>query len=261
MTGFQSTINYNQALGVTGEIARSGPQRALPYNLVSTPNANVIGNAFSVTNGGDPSPSANAPNAGQAAVGLSSGSIFAGILISPKEYASFGGSGGPLTPTLTLADNTIGYLMTMGFIAVSLTTANNNVGNAVYADPTTGALGSYAPAAAFTGAIAPGGSAGVQDTLTVTLTTAGSLGVGSVIAGAGVLPGTVITALGSGTGGNGTYKLSTVNLQTVAAELMTATSRAPSGKTDVPRCTVYEYDDSAAPTVTGYCNAIIQLTN
>lgn len=257
MTGFQSTVNFNQPLGVTGEFARSGPQRALPYNLVSTPNLNTIGNAFTITNGGDPDPSAGAPNAGQATVGGTG--FFAGILVSPKEYASFGGSTGPLSPTLVLADNTLGYLATMGFIEVSLTTTNNNVGNKIYFDNTTGALGSYPTAAAFTGALAAGG-AGVEDTLTVTLLTAGSLGVGSVITGAGVLPGTYITALGTGTGGNGTYKVNTVNLQTVSAELMTATSRAPSGKTEIPTGVVYEYDSSAAPTTAGNCNAIIQLT-
>lgn len=260
MSGFQSTINYNQPLGVVGEIAFGGPQRAAPYNLVSTPNLNVIGNAFTVTNGGDPSPVAGAPNAGQATVGGAAGAIFAGILISPKEYASFGGATGPLSPTITLPDNSIGYLCTMGYVNVALDTANNNVGNKVYFDNTTGELGSFPAAAAFTGALAAGG-AGVEDTLTVTLITAGSLGIGSVISGAGVLPGTYITALGSGTGGNGTYKVNTVNLQTVAAELMTATSRAPSGKTEVPNCTVARYDSSAAAGSVGACNAVIQLTN
>lgn len=258
MTDFQSVINYNQALGVVGEVAFSGPQRAVPYNLVSTPNANVIGNAFTVTNGGIPDSDTAAPNAGTATVGGTG--VFAGILMSPKEYASFGGSAGPLSATITLADNKIGYLMTMGYLFASLGTPNNNVGNKVYYDNTSGALGSYAPNAAFTGALAAGG-AGVEDQLTVTLLTAGVLGIGSMITGTGVLPGTYITARISGTGGNGTYRVNTVNLQTVAAVAMTGISAAPANKTDVPRCVVSNYDSSATAASAGSCNAVIQLTN
>ena len=52
-------------------------------------------------------------------------------------------------------------------------------------------------------------------TLTVTAVTAGTLSVGSVLSGTGITAGTTITALGTGTGGVGTY---TVSLsQTVAA--------------------------------------------
>lgn len=260
MSDFQQAINYNQALGVVGEIAFSGPQRAEPFNLVSTPQANVIGNAFYVTNGGDPDPAAGAPNAGTAHVGNAGTEIFAGILISPKEYASFGGSAGPLSPSITLADNKIGYLLTMGTIFASLTTAGNLVGNKVYSDNTTGALGSYAPNAAFTGVLAAGG-AGVEDQLTVSGITTGVLGIGSVISGVGVLPGTYITARISGTGGNGTYRVNTVNLQAVSAVAMTANSAAPANKTDVPHCTVVRYDSSAAAAAAGSCNAVIQLTN
>ena len=48
-----------------------------------------------------------------------------------------------------------------------------------------------------------GGLAG--NTLTITGVTSGALHVGDVIAGAGITPGTTITALGTGTGGVGTY--------------------------------------------------------
>jgi hypothetical protein len=57
-------------------------------------------------------------------------------------------------------------------------------------------------------------------TMTVTAASGGPLAIGSFVTGTGVTPGTVITALGTGTGGNGTY---TVNpLQTVASGPMTA---------------------------------------
>jgi hypothetical protein len=57
-------------------------------------------------------------------------------------------------------------------------------------------------------------------TLTVTDVSSGSLAVGQQVFGVGVLNETVITALGTGTGGTGTY---TINLtQTVAAENMSS---------------------------------------
>jgi hypothetical protein len=59
-------------------------------------------------------------------------------------------------------------------------------------------------------------------TLTITAVTAGSLQVGSVLDGTGVLPGTTITALGTGTGGTGTY---TVNIsQSVVSTTLTSDS-------------------------------------
>lgn len=45
-------------------------------------------------------------------------------------------------------------------------------------------------------------------TLTVATATSGALGVGSIIAGSGITAGTTITALGTGTGGVGTYTVS-----------------------------------------------------
>ena len=53
------------------------------------------------------------------------------------------------------------------------------------------------------------------NTMTVSAVTSGALAVGQVISGAGVTPGTTITALGSGTGGTGTYTVSAT--QTVAS--------------------------------------------
>ena len=68
-------------------------------------------------------------------------------------------------------------------------------------------------AAAFTGSIS-------TTTLTVTAVSAGILAVGSVVAGTGVTSGTYITALGTGTGGAGTY---TVNhSQSVSSEALSA---------------------------------------
>jgi hypothetical protein len=56
-------------------------------------------------------------------------------------------------------------------------------------------------------------------TLTVTVVTSGVITVGMTVAGSGVTAGTKITALGSGTGGVGTYTIDTS--QTVASVAMT----------------------------------------
>lgn len=77
------------------------------------------------------------------------------------------------------------------------------------------------PYCIFTGSIASAGSP-VVVTLTVTAVTYGSLSIGTTIIGAGIPTNTIITALGTGTGGAGTYILSgsslTVGSETIYAE-------------------------------------------
>lgn len=72
--------------------------------------------------------------------------------------------------------------------------------------------------AAFTGSLA-------GNILTVSAVSSGTLSIGQTISGAGVADGTVITALGTGTGLTGTYTVSTS--QTVASESLTAVATAP----------------------------------
>jgi hypothetical protein len=69
------------------------------------------------------------------------------------------------------------------------------------------------PGAVITGSI-------TATTLTVTAVSSGILYVGQTIQGAGITTQTIITALGSGSGGNGTYTVN--NSQTVASETMYA---------------------------------------
>ena len=68
----------------------------------------------------------------------------------------------------------------------------------------------------FTGSIATASSI---TTLTVSAVSYGSLSRGTAITGAGILNGTIITALGTGTGGTGTYILNPV-AQSVSSETM-----------------------------------------
>lgn len=139
--GFQTAVDLNQGFGVIGEIFDSGPHRAQPFIIDSTdPANNVFGRAFTVL------------SEGKAAAGAEGGS-FAGILINPKAHASYGtAAGGPLAPTLTLADNVVGELLSEGSIIVTLPAAAA-IGDLVYFTDATGVLTTIAP-----GGVAPANS-------------------------------------------------------------------------------------------------------
>lgn len=244
----QTVVNFTEAFGVVGEILLDGPSRVAPYNLVSGGvNPNRIGRAFTITNGANPSPTANSANAGQATVGGTG--VFAGILGFPKEYASYGSTGNPLGATLDLPENSIGNLLDMGYIVIPVLAACN-VGDRAYFDNVTGIIETVAPTNSFTGVVA-------TNTLTVSAFVAGGapIGVGSVIAGTGVpAGGVVVTALGSGTGGNGTY---TVTGPATIASFANGSSAAiaPAGKTMIPTGRIDRFD------ATGAGLAVLKLTN
>ena len=80
---------------------------------------------------------------------------------------------------------------------------------------TTGTL----PAGIVSGAVVVGSISGT--TLTVSSVTSGTLAVGEYLSGTGIASGTYISALGTGTGGVGTYTVS--SSQTVSATTITAT--------------------------------------
>lgn len=242
---FQSSIPVYNAAGVPGDMAFDGPLRATPYNLNSAGQAQVIGYAYTVNNGGNPNPPANCPVAGTAKVGGTG--PFAGILVNSKEYANFGAGNNALAANFALPDNSIGTLANMGIFWVTLSNSAL-VGDRVYFNNTTGALTAVAPNSTFTGVVA-------TNTLTVSGFVAGGapLGVGSVISGTGVQGGTRITALGTGTGGNGTYTVD--GNATVASTTMTSQAIAPAGSTLMPNTFVDRFDVSAAGL------AVIKMTN
>jgi hypothetical protein len=141
MTAFQSTVNVGYAFGVPGEFIKDGPRRVVRRQINSGgASPNVIGYAYTAANG-----------TGVASVGgaiINGASIFAGILVGPKEYSSAGGASGPLSPTLSLPDNTDGDFALMGNgLVVALSTAAN-IGDQVIYNTTTGALAAVAPGAA-----------------------------------------------------------------------------------------------------------------
>lgn len=212
MGDFQSTVNVYNSLGFVGDVAFDGPNRANAYNLYSNGTPNVIGYAYTTTTGANPNPPADAGNAGTAQVGGTG--VFAGILINPKEYALRGVTGNPLGASIVLPDYAIGDLMFMGEIFVNLP-GPANIGDLVTYSAATGALNSIPPTSSFTGAIS-------TTTLTVSAISAGSVQVGMVLSGTGVTPGTIITALGTGTGDTGTYTVSPS--QTASSTTITAAS-------------------------------------
>lgn len=242
---FQSVVNFERALGVPGEMFLSGPNRTQPAILRSASAAyNIIGaTAYTVLLPG----SDQDPNSPIVAVAGGTGA-FAGILVAPKTYASYGtAADGPLAPTMTLPNEWNAELMLMGEVVVTLPGAAS-IGDPVIYDTTTGVLGSVPANVSVTGSIS-------TTTLTVSAVAAGSapLAVGQTLSGANVTPGTIITALDSGTGGTGTYTVSVS--QTASSATITAAASAGSGKAFVPNSYVERY----APTGAGL--AVIKLTN
>lgn len=232
---FQSTVRRFLADGVVGESAYDGPRRAAPFIIRSEdPENNVIGRAFTVVSEGV----AQAGGEG----------VFAGLLANPKVYSTSGtAAGGALAATYTLANEKIGEFVTMDIFNVELD-GPANIGDLVQYDIETGELSSISAGASVTGSIA-------TTTLTVTELLSGKLAVGMELSGTGVTAGTTITALGTGTGGAGTYTVSAS--QTVAATTITGVTNGEptAGNKLVPNCKV----DRKEVTEAGL--AIVTLTN
>ena len=133
---FQSSVFPVSGLGVVGDLYTDGPHRAQSFILNSSDAANnVFGRVFTKSSEGV----ARAGGTG----------IFAGFLCNPKGHASYGTAvGGPLAPTLTLANYTQADLLTMGSILVALPAAAA-IGDIVLYNTTTGALSTIAPGATY----------------------------------------------------------------------------------------------------------------
>lgn len=218
MAELQTTVGIFNALGIPGDLAFDGPIRAKAYNLYSAGVPNVVGYAYTVTAGANPNPTGAAGNAGNAKVGGTG--VFAGILTNPKEYPLRGTAlGGPLAPSLVLPDYAVGELLTMGEIFVNLP-GPANVGDLITYDPLTGALNSIAPTTVFVGDSS-------TTTLTVDSITAGAIYVGMQVLGANTIPGTYVTAFGTGKGGTGTYTINVSQSITADSALTGANRPAP----------------------------------
>lgn len=131
---FQSTVNVNLGFGVPGELIVDGPQRVDSLTLDGT--GGTIGLAFTKSS------TTNIATQGGAIVAGTN--LFAGILVNPKAYASFGTNSAPLDPTLFLGPNTQGEFLTMGTIVVTLVGAAE-IGDLVQYNETTGVLSAITP--------------------------------------------------------------------------------------------------------------------
>lgn len=224
----QSTVALNQGFGVVGELAFDGPLRAISAVIDHATAANiVVGRWFTAPADGEYRPG------GTGAVG--------GLLVNPKVYASIGTSaGGPLAPTLIVPTGTVGEFASMGEFVVAAANAVA-LGDLAMYDTTTGAISALSPTATYTGVIAI--TTGI---LTVSAASAdANLAVGSPVIGTGVPGGTFITALGTGTGGNGTYQ---TNIITAVASFTdgVAPNNAPAGSAIIPGAKFIRYANAAA---------------
>jgi len=142
---FQSTVRQFPTDGIVGDFALSGPIRSKSVILKSSDaTQNVIGRAVTHVAASDDN----------VIVGGAGPLIFAGILTNSKQYASLGGSSGPLSPTLTLPNDLPVQATTVapGIYVTLSTTAN--IGDGVAYHNTTGVL-----------AAAPGGTPPATHTL------------------------------------------------------------------------------------------------
>lgn len=121
----------------------------------------------------------------------------------------------------------------------------NSIGNPMTRVATAPATGQYAVAGPVSGAAQASFATNV---MTVTVAGTGSFAVGQVITSAGVTVGTFITSLGTGTGGTGTYNLSTTP-GTIAAQAVTASSVYQFAAADAGSQVFLSYNYTAVSTV------------
>lgn len=226
---FQSAVALNQGFGVVGEIAFEGPLRATPGVIKGAdPTLNIVGRAFTIDTAD-----------GQYTAGGTG--VFGGILANPKTMSSLGTSaGGALAPTLTVPNGTIGEFVTMGEIVIAAANAAK-IGDKVMFAQATGIVSALPPLITYTGEIAV--TTGI---LTVSGASVGAnLSVGMAVLGTGVPAGTIITALGTGTGGDGTYQ---TNIATAVASFADghADNVAPAGSTVIEGAKIERYTNAAA---------------
>lgn len=138
---FQSTVRFDQAFGVPGEIILDGPLRAEPGQLLSAdPTMNVFGRMFSMDSA--------VPGVWRAGDPTANGERFA-IMSGPKQNVAAGtAAGGSLAPTLTLRNQEIAQFLTMGFVIGVTGNANALVGNIVRGRKADGVLFSFPPGTA-----------------------------------------------------------------------------------------------------------------
>lgn len=123
----QTNVNVKQAVGVIGDFYDDSPRRAMARNLNASAGGALptVGNAFTYENGvADPTQ-----------VIMGGLGTFAGILVNGKELVRSNG----LEAGLTVADNSVGTVCTMGHVWVKVEDAVK-VGYLACYNTTTGAI-------------------------------------------------------------------------------------------------------------------------
>lgn len=115
---FQNTVNFDNAYGLPGEFAYTGPRRAEPgFTDSATPANNVFGRVFSELSTKPGYWRAGNPD------NVTSNIRFA-IMVNPKEHVAYGTTaGGTLAPTMVLPNGVISTFMTEGDVWALSTTA------------------------------------------------------------------------------------------------------------------------------------------
>lgn len=219
MTGFQRFVNTDLPVAVEGDFASANPRASMlsiGSQLVAGAAGLVVGRfARALLADGTVS---NAKPAGASRIGF----------VHRDQPALI--TGWLQQSTMTVQAGLEVVLFDMGDFWARFT-GGASIGQKVFASNLDGAAeagtaGSPPAAAAATGAAGAAFTGSIAgNTLTVTAVASGVLSVGDLIVDAvnGIEPDTYITALGTGTGGPGTYTLSTAT-ETVASESMQALS-------------------------------------
>lgn len=238
---FQTAMNFFKSPGIPGDLAFMGPDPRVQTRIInSSGTPNVFGYVYTESADGDTVTSNTVTVGGTG--------LFAGVLVQPKAAHTFGTvAGGGLAPTLTLPDKASGEMLSLGSYFAVLPTGWK-VGDVVSYTAATGAIAdTFAAQAIFTAAQA-------TTVLTVSAITSGNIGIGTVVRSAtGARIGEVI-ALGTGTGGTGTYTLDTS--ATVASSAMNGNSAASAAGTKLVPNTKVDYYPAASGTI-----GVVTLTN
>ena len=131
---FQQKVNIEQGFGVAGDIHLHAPFRSEALIVSSGGKANVIGFAYTKN-----------ASTNVAAVGgsITTGTVFAGLMVNSKAQTTYGTAAGTLEPTLNVPNGQVADFCTMGDVVVNVTTACK-VGDLLAYDTTTGELSTVA---------------------------------------------------------------------------------------------------------------------
>ena len=134
----QTIVNRVMGHGVAGELFDNSPRRADPYEIRGATIEGsvypaIVGHAFTL----------DSADSKKAVIGANGGGDFGGLLISPKQYVNRNN----FDPSMEVADNTAGELITFGRVFVKTVNAIK-AGFYVFFDNKSGAIEGHAEATA-----------------------------------------------------------------------------------------------------------------